>query len=69
MVNPLANIGDRIHNPKDIDVDTAAIGNGIDHGGTTESHAEARATRGTGGRKRSGPAGRHRTGRDLSKRR
>lgn len=68
VVKPLANVDDRLHNPKDIEVDTAAIRNGIEHGGTTESHAETRAARGTGGRKRSG-AGRHRVGRAVSKRR
>jgi hypothetical protein len=69
VVRPLANVGDRVHNPKDIDVDTAAIRNGTEHGGTLESHAATRATRGTGGRKRSGAFGRHRAGRDTSKRR
>jgi hypothetical protein len=69
IVRPLANPDDRLHNPKDIEVDTAAIRNGTEHGGTTESHAETRAPRGSGGRKRSGPSGRHRAGRDISKRR
>jgi len=69
VVRPLADPDDRLHNPKDIEVDTAAIRNGVEHGGTTESHAEARAPRGSGGRKRSGPSGRHRAGRDISKRR
>jgi hypothetical protein len=69
VVRPLENIEDRVHNPKDIEVDTAAMRNGVEHGGMMESHAEARATRGTGGRKRSGAFGRHRVGRDISKRR
>jgi hypothetical protein len=69
VVKPLVNVKHRIHNPKDIDVDTAAIRNGVEHGGVTESHAVERATRGTGGRKRSGAFGRHRVGRDISKRR
>ena len=68
-VRPLVNPDDRMHNPKDIDVDEAAIRAGMAHGGTTESHAEARAVRGSGGRKRSGAFGRHRVGRDTSKRR
>jgi hypothetical protein len=68
-VRPIANPDDRMHNPKDIDVDEAAIRAGMVHGGTTESHAESRAVRGSGGRKRSGPFGRHRVGRDTSKRR
>jgi len=67
VVRPLERIADRVHNPKDIDVDTAAVRSGIEHGGTTESHTEARAVRGSGGRKRSGSIGRHRAGRDLSK--
>jgi hypothetical protein len=69
VVRPLVNIEDRVHNPKDIDVDTAAIRNGTEHGGTIESHAATRATRGSGGRKRSGGLGRPRAGRDASKRR
>jgi len=69
VVKPLAQIDDRRHNPKDIEVDAAAMRNGVEHGGTLESHTEARTTRGTGGRKRSGAFGRHRVGRDISKRR
>jgi hypothetical protein len=65
-VKPLENLEDRIHNPKDIEVDTAAIGHGIAHGGTTQSRTESLAARGSGGRKRSGPFGR---GRDISKNR
>jgi hypothetical protein len=68
-VRPFANADDRLHNPKDIEVDEAAIRAGMEHGGTIESAAEARAVRGSGGRKRSGPFGRHRVGRDISKRR
>jgi hypothetical protein len=69
VVRPLENIEDRVHNPKDIEVDTAAMRNGVEHGGMIETHAETRAPRGTGGRKRSGAVGRHRVGRDISKRR
>jgi hypothetical protein len=69
VVRPLENVEDRVHNPKDIDVDAAAMRNGVEHGGTMESHAETRAARGSGGRKRSGAFGRHRVGRDISKRR
>lgn len=69
VVKPLENLEDRVHNPKDIEVDEAAVRNGVEHGGVTESAAEARAARGTGGRKRSGAFGRHRVGRDISKRR
>lgn len=69
VVRPLENLDDRVHNPKDIGVDSAAMRNGVEHGGVTESHVEMRAARGTGGRKRSGAFGRHRGGRDLSKRR
>ena len=67
VVRPLVNVEDRVHNPKDIDVDTAAIRNGIEHGGTTENHVESRVARGAGGRKRTGAFGRSRAGRDLSK--
>ncbi len=69
-VKPLVNL-DRLHNPKDIEVDEAAISHGIEHGGTVTSRAEALSTRGRGGRKRSqsGPVGHHRSGRDPSKKR
>jgi hypothetical protein len=67
VVRPLERVTDRVHNPKDIEIDTAAVRNGIEHGGTTESHTAARTVRGSGGRKRSGAIGRHRAGRDLSK--
>jgi hypothetical protein len=60
---------DRRRNPKDLDIDEAAIRNGVEHGGTQSGRAEQLATRGTGGRKRSGAFGRHRVGRDVSKRR
>ena len=69
IVRPLENLDDRRHNPKDIEVDEAAIRAGMSHGGTVESAAEARVARGSGGRKRSGAFGRHRVGRDISKRR
>jgi hypothetical protein len=69
VVRPLENLDDRVHNPKDIEVDTAAIQNGIEHGGAIENQAEARAVRGSGGRKRAGAFGRSRAGRDISKRR
>jgi len=57
VVKPLENL-DRVHNPKDIDVDTAAIDAGMEHGGTIENRRQADATRGSGGRKRSGSKGR-----------
>jgi hypothetical protein len=69
VVRPLENLDDRRHNPKDIEVDAAAIAAGIEHGGTIESRAEALALRGSGGRKRSGAFGRYRSGRDISKKR
>jgi len=69
VVRPLVNLDDRLHNPKDIEVDAAAVRNGVEHGGMTESHAAVRAVRGSGGRKRSGAVGRHRAGRDISKQR
>lgn len=68
-VRPLVNLDDRLHNPKDIEVDEAAMRQKPEHGGTTESHAEMRAARGSGGRKRSGAFGRYRSGRDISKKR
>ena len=68
VVKPLENL-DRVHNPKDIEVDNAAIQAGVEHGGVTENRHEALATRGSGGRKRSGSHLRYRAGRDLSKRR
>ena len=68
VVRPLVQT-DRIHNPDDIEVDEAAIAAGVQHGGTVESRAESLRVRGKGGRKRSGARGRHRRGRDLSKKR
>jgi hypothetical protein len=68
VVRPLVQL-DRVHNPDDIVPDTAAIRNGIAHGGMIETRAGALATRGSGGRKRSGAFGRHRAGRDISKKR
>jgi hypothetical protein len=68
VVKPLEHL-DRVHNPKDIEVDTAAIQAGVEHGGVTENRHEALATRGAGGRKRSGARLRYRAGRDISKRR
>ncbi|HET9620426.1 MAG TPA: hypothetical protein VFP84_03590 [Kofleriaceae bacterium] len=74
-VRPFPFTDDRLHNPKDLEVDEAAIRAGVEHGGTIETHAEARAVRGSGGRKRSrtGPAGgheaSHRAGRDITKKR
>ncbi len=60
---------DRLHNPHDLTTDVAAIRNGVEHGGTQETRAEALHTRGGGGRKRSQstPHGRYRSGRDISK--
>lgn len=68
VVKPLEQL-DRVHNPDDIDPDLAAMRNGMEHGGTIETRAEARITRGSGGRKRSGAYGRYRPGRDISKKR
>lgn len=68
VVRPLVQT-DRAHNPDDITVDDAAIAAGVTHGGTVERRAEALQVRGSGGRKRSGARGRHRTGRDNSKKR
>jgi len=67
IIRPLENLEDRVHNPKDIEVDTAAIRNGMEHGGMTENHVEAQSARGAGGRKRSRGIGRSRAGRDLTK--
>jgi hypothetical protein len=68
VVRPLVQL-DRMHNPDDIQPDVAAIAAGITHGGTIETRAEALTLRGDGGRKRSGPRGRSRSGRDISKKR
>lgn len=68
VVRPLTQT-DRLHNPDDIDVDQAAIAAGVQHGGTVETRAEALSVRGKSGRKRSGARGRHRPGRDISKKR
>jgi hypothetical protein len=68
VVNPLPEL-DRLHNPHDIEPDLAAMSHGVEHGGMQESRASALATRGSGGRKRSGAFGRSRTGRDISKKR
>lgn len=70
-VKPLPEL-DRLHNPKDIEVDRAAIEHGIEHGGTLETRAEALATRGRGGRKRSrnsSASNKGHAGRDISKKR
>ncbi len=69
VVAPLGNLDDRKTNPKDIEVDEAAIRNGVEHGGTIENRAAARSVRGAGGRKRAGAVGRSRAGRDISKKR
>ena len=61
VVNPLPEL-DRVHNPHDIEPDLAAMRNGMEHGGTLDTRAETLATRGTGGRKRSGAFGRYRAG-------
>ena len=68
VVNPLTRL-DRLHNPDDIEPDAVAIANGPEHHASLETRAEELQVRGSGGRKRSGPYGRHRPGRDLSKRR
>ena len=69
VVAPLENLGDRKNNPKDIEVDEAAIANGIEHGGTIESRAESLNVRGAGWRKRSVASGRSHASRDLPKKR
>ena len=69
VVRQLEGLDDRRRNPKDLGPDTAAIGNGMEHGGVQESRAEVLAVRGNGGRKRSGAVGRPRSGRDISRRR
>jgi hypothetical protein len=68
VVRPLVQT-DRMHNPDDIEVDEAAIAAGVQHGGTVETRAAVLQVRGQGGQKRSGPHGRHRRGRDISKKR
>jgi hypothetical protein len=68
VVRPLPEL-DRVHNPRDIEPDVAAMRNGMAHGGMLETRAQTLATRGSGGRKRSGAFGRYRTGRDISKKR
>jgi hypothetical protein len=68
VVNPLPEL-DRLHNARDIEPDVAAMSHGMEHGGMLETRADALATRGSGGRKRSGAFGRYRTGRDISKKR
>jgi hypothetical protein len=68
VVRPLVQT-DRMHNPDDIEVDEAAIAAGVQHGGTIETRAESLSVRGKSGRKRSGARGRHRPGRDITKRR
>jgi hypothetical protein len=68
VVRPLP-ATDRLHNPDDITVDEAAIAAGVQHGGMTENRAQELQVRGAGGRKRSGARGRHRSGRDITKKR
>ena len=53
IVRPLVQT-DRVHNPDDIEVDDAAIGNGMEHGGSVETRAARLQVRGSGGRKRTG---------------
>jgi hypothetical protein len=67
VVAPLTNLDDRRHNPKDIDVDEAAIANGVQHGGNVENRAASLAARGRGGRKRSEEPERSRSRRDNPK--
>ncbi len=69
VTHPATGPNQRLTNPKDLEVDQAAIDHGITHGGMQENRAASLDARGTGGRKRSGPFGRHRVGQDLSKRR
>jgi hypothetical protein len=68
VIRPLVQT-DRLHNPDDISVDEAAIAAGVQHGGTLETRREALQVRGSGGQKRSGPHSKHRSGRDISKKR
>lgn len=49
VLHPLAGVDDRLTNPKDLDVDDAAIGHGVAHGGTQENRAQTLHAR--GGRK------------------
>jgi hypothetical protein len=51
VVRPLVQT-DRVHNPDDIEVDEAAIAEGMEHGGAIERRAERLSVRGSGGRKR-----------------
>jgi hypothetical protein len=72
VVRPLENLDDRRNNPKDIEPDRLAMANGMEHGGTIETRAEALHERGSGGRKRSQNSAadnKHAAGRDKSKRR
>jgi hypothetical protein len=55
VVRPLTRT-DRLHNPHDLTIDTAAIAAGVAHGGMVETRPRALARRGSGGRK--GPRGR-----------
>jgi hypothetical protein len=45
-VPPHPNLSDRMHNPKDLDVDERAMEAGVEHGGNLETPARARAVRG-----------------------
>ena len=60
---------DRKHNPKDLEVDEAAIAAGMTHGGVQENHAQTQAVRGEGGRKRdhNSPIDHHASGQGHSK--
>src|SRR4051812_5902642 len=40
VVKPLENLDDRRHNPKDIEVDAAAMAAGFEHGGMIEHRAD-----------------------------
>ena len=49
VTHPLEGLDDRLTNPNDLEVDDAAIGHGMAHGGMQESRAETLKAR--GGRK------------------
>ena len=45
-VRPHPNLSDRKRNQRDVDVDDLAVASGVEHGGTIETPARARAVRG-----------------------
>jgi hypothetical protein len=64
VVRPLVHT-DRLHNPRDVTVDDAAIAAGVAHGGMVDTPAQALARRGAGGRK--GPRGARRRRRVIER--